>query len=307
MMNAFQDPAAAAATERDALRPLGLPMAIAWFGIPSAVITWSLFVGIGLLRSAGYPAFGIFLAVFILPLSCLFAVALAGYRWEQRPWNWPLFRDRMRLQTPRGASMWLWILGLTVLWIPIPLPGIYPVAAVLGGLAVLAEGARGRRAGTLLAAVIGFVTFAAYAPQILAPLGSVAFYTMPVEVNNFMGQIQPGSFFGIALHGQWWLPVFYLFPVMFLNIFGEELLWRGLLLPRQELVYGRWAWVVHGLLWTAFHIFWAPNLALLLMRAPGYLALAFVCQRLQNTWPGIIAHFVGNSPVLLLIIGGVMS
>ena len=146
----------------------------------------------------------------------------------------------------------------------------------------------------------------AFAPRLLTPLTSVVFYTMPAEVTGFMSQIQPTSFLGIDLAGQWWLPVFYLFGVMFFNIFGEELLWRGYLLPRQELVHGKWTWVVHGLLWTGFHIFWAPNLGSLLARAPTYLALAFVCQRLGNTWPGIIAHFVGNSPVLVLIVSGVV-
>ena len=39
---------------------------------------------------------------------------------------------------------------------------------------------------------------------------------------------------------------------------------------------------------------------------PGALALSFVAQRLQNTWPGIIVHFITNGMgmigVLLVIL-----
>ena len=70
---------------------------------------------------------------------------------------------------------------------------------------------------------------------------------------------------------------------------------------------GKWAWVIHGLLWTAFHIFWISNLGAFIGRVPAYVALAYICQRNQNTWPGIIAHFVGNSPILILIVSGIMN
>lgn len=61
--------------------------------------------------------------------------------------------------------------------------------------------------------------------------------------------------------------------------------------------------MVHGVLWTLLHAFkWWQMLALL----PGALALSFVAQRLQNTWPGIIVHFITNGMgmigVLLVIL-----
>jgi membrane protease YdiL (CAAX protease family) len=289
------------------LKPLSLPKAALLFAVPSAIITWALFVGIRLLTEAGWAPFSIVLAVLVAPLAAMFVAALVAYRWEGNPWTWERFRTRMRLQALRGSSAWLWTLALTVLFIPIGTKIIYPVALALAALAVLKEGTRGKRALTMIVVMGGFVTLAAYAPRLLSPLSSIVFYTMPAEVMDFMGQIQPTSFFGIELSGNWWLPIFYLFVVMFLNIFGEELWWRGFILPRQELAHGRWTWIIHGLLWTGFHIFWTPDLASLLSRAPTYLALAFVCQRLANTWPGIIAHFVGNSPILLVIIGGVLK
>ncbi|SEL85374.1 CAAX protease self-immunity [Alkalibacterium putridalgicola] len=42
---------------------------------------------------------------------------------------------------------------------------------------------------------------------------------------------------------------------LFFNILGEEFWWRGYILPRQEIVHGQYTWILHGLLWTLFHIF----------------------------------------------------
>jgi membrane protease YdiL (CAAX protease family) len=66
----------------------------------------------------------------------------------------------------------------------------------------------------------------------------------------------PTEFLGIALRGNWGMALVYL-AILVLNIVGEEFWWRGYVLPRQELAHGRWAWLVHGILWTLFHApFW---------------------------------------------------
>lgn len=39
-----------------------------------------------------------------------------------------------------------------------------------------------------------------------------------------------------------------------LNIMGEEILWRGVVLPRQEISIGSWAWLVNGIGWLLFHL-----------------------------------------------------
>ena len=35
---------------------------------------------------------------------------------------------------------------------------------------------------------------------------------------------------------------------------GEEILWRGVILPRQEVSFGKYAWIIHGFGWGLFHI-----------------------------------------------------
>jgi membrane protease YdiL (CAAX protease family) len=92
-------------------------------------------------------------------------------------------------------------------------------------------------------------------------------------------------------HGELWLLAVWV-PVFLLNIFGEELLWRGVLLPRQEQVFGRHAWVANGVGWLAFHVCFGWSMLLVLM--PLIFAQAWACQRSGNTWVGVVVHGLIN-------------
>jgi membrane protease YdiL (CAAX protease family) len=118
-----------------------------------------------------------------------------------------------------------------------------------------------------------------------------------------MFDIQPQAFMGIPLAGNWWIVPCYLIYVV-LNVGGEELWWRGYIFPRQELAFGKWTWLIHGIFWTLFHSFFYWEVIQLL---PGCLALSFVAYKTKSTWPGIVAHFVNSFPSLVLILIGVMS
>jgi membrane protease YdiL (CAAX protease family) len=91
----------------------------------------------------------------------------------------------------------------------------------------------------------------------------------------------------------------YLLIVFVLNIISEELLWRGYILPRQELEHGKSAWIVNGVLWSLFHLFkwWAVPFMLL-----KHWMLPFVVQRTKNTTPAILIHFVSNGISIFLSI-----
>jgi membrane protease YdiL (CAAX protease family) len=83
-----------------------------------------------------------------------------------------------------------------------------------------------------------------------------------------------------------------LIVVLIFNVAGEELWWRGYILPRQELAYGERTWLVNGVLWAFYHIFkwWVvPGMLITCLVIP------FITQRLKNTTPGLIIHFVLNA------------
>jgi membrane protease YdiL (CAAX protease family) len=88
--------------------------------------------------------------------------------------------------------------------------------------------------------------------------------------------------------------------VLVLNVLSEELFWRGMILPRQELLRGKVTFLVHGFLWALTHVF---QYWLLLPILIGSIALAFGVQRTKNTWVGVIAHAINNAfPLAILLL-----
>jgi membrane protease YdiL (CAAX protease family) len=256
------------ADERRELRPLGVGLAILYFGIPSAVFSLSILGVLPWMIRRGASPFVVFNVTFCTPLVLMLAAALVAYRLEGRGWNWVAFRDRMRL-SGLDHSAWAWT-----------------------------------------AALCAFVLVSHWLTDWAGPwLTRVRLYTPPVEFTAFGRQLFGGgsTFLGIHLAGQWWVLAYYLVVLLGLNILGEELWWRGYILPRQERANGSWAWVVNGTLWAAFHIFYHSTLFSFVAMLPGTLALAFVAQRTRNTWPGIIGHTVMNGAVPLMLLRGILT
>jgi membrane protease YdiL (CAAX protease family) len=106
---------------------------------------------------------------------------------------------------------------------------------------------------------------------------------------------------GGQIHGQWAILILCLI-MFFFNMAGEESWWPGYILPRQELAFGRWAWLIHGTMWACFHAFkWWDILPLL----PICLLIAFISQKRQNNWAGLIAHILMNGMAVPLIAAAV--
>ncbi len=92
-------------------------------------------------------------------------------------------------------------------------------------------------------------------------------------------------------------------PLFFFNIAGEELLWRGYILPHQEVRFGRHAWLVNGLFWGMFHAAFGWKMIVLL--APVLLILPFVVQKRGNTLVGIVIHgFINASGFIATTVFG---
>lgn len=92
------------------------------------------------------------------------------------------------------------------------------------------------------------------------------------------------------VQGAYWL-VGARIGILIINVMAEELLWRGFILPRQEITHGRAAWIVHGVQWTLYHIMKPWELLMLL---PGALAYGLLAQWSKNILPGIVVHFLFN-------------
>lgn len=107
------------------------------------------------------------------------------------------------------------------------------------------------------------------------------------------------SFMGMSVKGNYTIPFFWAFWII-VNIGGEELLWRGYALPRMEKHFGKWAWLVNGLLWNLVVHSFMPWTWITLL--PISLIVPFMCQRTRSIMPGIIIHGLGNLLVYAILI-----
>jgi membrane protease YdiL (CAAX protease family) len=125
----------------------------------------------------------------------------------------------------------------------------------------------------------------------------------PPDMTGGVEALTPGVLFGMQLRGQWWVIGVYFIGWVF-NILGEEFWYRGWMLPRQELAFGRFAWIVNGVIFTFQHTLQPWNYLMIL---PGALFMVYVIQRRRNTWIGIIQHGLLNISLLLFAVQGVVS
>ena len=103
--------------------------------------------------------------------------------------------------------------------------------------------------------------------------------------------------------GRYWLLLIWL-PYWILNILGEEFIWRGVMLPRQEVAFGKYAWLIHGTGWGLFHIAFGWQLMITLV--PLIYIQSFIVQKKKNSWIGVIMHGGLNGPSFIAICFGLI-
>lgn len=80
--------------------------------------------------------------------------------------------------------------------------------------------------------------------------------------------------------------------VLLVNIPAEELFFRGFLYPRQEVVHGKWTWIIHGLLWWGYQAYKWFRLPTFLVNS---LLIPLLWHRTKNTTATMVSHFIGNA------------
>jgi len=284
-------------------KPAPLSSSVPIFAATSVLFFVSLYVGLPFLRHEGVSWFWTYNLTLALPMFALVLFALLAYRSEGRPFTRLAMRDRFRLQ-PMDFCTWLWTGSLSVFMYG----GRFAIFLSFG-LAIVAlsiEKRRDHKSCGIGAAALALFFFLCWSLRQTGPwLTGFPLHNEPLALREFLSQFRDHAFMGIPLHGTWWVAVYYALVLLFGNIAGEELWWRGYLLPRQELAHGKTTWIVHGVLWAAFHLFFQTNLWDMARMIPTCCALAFVAQHRKNTWPGIVGHTFGNSPLLLQIVRGI--
>jgi membrane protease YdiL (CAAX protease family) len=184
-------------------------------------------------------------------VAALVLLRREGYRLTPKA-----LRHRIRWRWPKGWKAW----------------AVAAVVLVLGMSLSMAAGPVNRA----LASVPGFV------PPEWWGAGS----NPTVQVNS-----AADAFPDVDLEGNYSFVLLYVAIGLVFNIVGEELYYRGYLLPRMRGTFGRWDWVANGLLFTLKHVYqrWLyPGILV------GGLAFAFAAGPLASLPLAMIFHWVGN-------------
>ncbi|MBV7331298.1 CPBP family intramembrane metalloprotease [Chloroflexi bacterium TSY] len=253
------------------IRPISFWQSFLIFGIPGVLIYLSVHYLVPLCTDAGIPLIFSWSASVLIPTIGNAIVIIGLYIREERP-DWPTFIARFRLQRLE-RKYWLWI------------------PFVFVGILLLNESL----AWTI--PILNNIPFFA-PPEIVPEIFKDPYETLAQGRGN-------ATFMGVPLTPvNWWLLPFWLIWVIG-GVLGEELVWRGYVLPRQQATYGRWAWLVNGLLWNVpFHWYTLSNV---LSDMPLYLILPFFAQRVRNTWFAIIIHAILVALAYVIIIAGILQ
>jgi membrane protease YdiL (CAAX protease family) len=196
------------------------------------------------------------LLVFVLGSGAELVAGLVLLHREGYRMSIDALRNRLRIRWPRGLKAWT--LAVIVL--------------VLGLSLSMAMGP----VNGMLASVPGFT------PPQWWPAAS----NPTVEING-----AADVFPDINLAGNYLFLLLYFAIGLVFNVFGEEIYYRGYLLPRMRGAFGRWDWVANGVLFTLKHVYqrWLyPGILV------GGLCYAFAAGPLGSLPLAMVYHWVGN-------------
>ncbi len=137
----------------------------------------------------------------------------------------------------------------------------------------------GRIGGRLWLILIPLIVF--FAAEELLPVFSHAGNR---DLGTFLDSDAGQSF----MSGNWGWYALILVLFVFNTVLGEELLFRGFLLPRMNRAFGRRDWVANGVLFAAYHMHvpWMIPATLLF----DTFAISYPSKRYQSAWIGIAVH-----------------
>jgi membrane protease YdiL (CAAX protease family) len=245
------------AAAQGGIRQLGLGKILLLFAWPALWYTLLIYgIGQPLFTDGNTVPTWLLLAVTVLGCGAELIVALVLLRREGFHLTLVALRDRIRWRWPRGWKAWTWAVVVFIFGMSLSL--------LMGPL------------NKALASVPGFGV----------PSWWPAASNPTVEIKG-----AADAFPDIQLAGNYAFVLIYFVIGLVFNVFGEELYYRGFLLPRMRGVFGRWDWVANGVLFTLKHVYqrWLyPGIL------AGGLGFAFAAGPLGSLPVAMLYHWLGN-------------
>jgi len=241
--------------------------------LPMAILSWIVFPLVAPDFVSDPLGSGVTRVVLLtLGLIWLFVLSMIVVRQEEGDLGWATVKRRLRLDTPRDLKtgeqrrrLWLWVVPALI------------------GIALL---------DVVLASTIDNLWVSIF-PFLAEPPGYS--FDAIFESQEILER----------LAGAWWFLALFLVFAIFNTILGEEFLFRGVLLPKMEGVFGRWSWVANGVLFGFYHLHqpWGILTAIV----GGVLCYTLPAWRFRSTWMSIIVHSAQSVYLAFLILGVVLG
>ena len=220
----------------------------------------------------------------ILGVWAAAAVPMGVLAWIVAPW----LRDRLGGDEPLGEAL-LICLTAGLIWQFVLI--VILIRRELGGLqwsrvldALWLRPPRDPKTGRVGGKVWWWVVLFLAGSALVNMVPSIPTGPAVRDFPNFISSDRGEAFFS----GAWgWFAVLVVL-LIFNTVLGEELLFRGLLLPRMRAVFGRRDWVANGALFAIYHLHQPWSIVSSLI--DGILFQAYPSRRFQSAWMGIIVH-----------------
>jgi membrane protease YdiL (CAAX protease family) len=241
--------------------------------VPMGILSWIIFPALSPDSESDPLGAGVTrIALLTIGLIWLFVLSLIIVRQEEGDLRWVTIKRRLRLNAPRDPKtgetrrrLWLWIIPLLIVITAYEI-ALKPYVDEL---------------------------WVSIFPFFAEPSGySMAGVFGSQEILN-------------RLFGAWWFLALYVINAVFNTILGEEFLFRGVLLPKMEGVFGKWSWLANGLLHGFYHFHQPWGIAASVIS--GVFLYAFPSWRFRSTWMGIIVHSAQSVYFAFLILGVVLG
>ncbi len=105
--------------------------------------------------------------------------------------------------------------------------------------------------------------------------------------------------------GAWWLLVLFVITSVFNYFLGEEFMYRGILLPKMNGVFGKWDWFFNGILFGLYHLH-KPQVILSTTLYFGFV-FAFPAKLFQSSLMAVIIHGLEGLLGVILILGIILG
>ena len=105
--------------------------------------------------------------------------------------------------------------------------------------------------------------------------------------------------------GAWWILVLFLVTSVFNYFLGEEFMYRGILLPKMNGVFGKWDWFINGILFGLYHLH-KPQIILSTALYFG-LVFALPSKLFQSSWMAVIIHGLEGVLGVVVILGIILG